>query len=198
MTHADLSSVLADKCNDMVVDAAGNAYVGSFGYDLVGGADFVPSGLALVRPDGSVEQAATDLAFPNGMVLTPDGRTLIVGETFGGGYVAYTVGDDATLSDRRQWAVVGGTAPDGCTLDADGAIWFADALGSQVVRVREGGEVTERVETPMPAYACMLGGTDGRTLFILCAPDSRPAKVDGKAAGALYATQVAVPHAGRP
>ena len=196
--HADLSSVAAGHGNDMVVDADGNAYVGNFGFDNEAGGRFSPADLALVRPDGTVEVAATGLRFPNGSVITPDGSTLVVGESFGAGYEAFTIAADATLGERRRWADVPGMAPDGCTLDADGAIWFADAIGSQVVRVREGGEITHTVATPMPTFACALGGDDGRTLFVLCAPSSRPADVAGKRAGGIYTTTVDVPHAGRP
>ena len=196
--HADLSAVASGNCNDMVVDADGNAYVGNFGFDYEGGGRFSTADLALVRADGTVEVAATGLRFPNGSVITPDGSTLIVGESFGAGYEAFTIGPDATLGDRRRWADVPGMAPDGCTLDAEGAIWFADALGSQVVRVREGGEVTDTIPTPMPTFAGALGGEDGRTLFVLCAPSSRPDEVAGAAAGAIHTTTVAVPHAGRP
>jgi sugar lactone lactonase YvrE len=196
--HADLSSVATGNGNDMVVDANGNAYVGNFGFDYEAGGKFSTADLALVRTDGTVEVAATGLRFPNGSVITPDGATLIVGESFGAGYEAFTIAADATLGERRRWADVPGMAPDGCTLDADGAIWFADALGSQVVRVREGGEVTDRIPTPMPTFACALGGDDGRTLFVLCAPGSRPDEVAGRAAGAIHTTRVDVPHAGRP
>ena len=197
--HADLTTIATGNVNDMVVDGSGNAYVGNFGFDYeTAGAAFAPADLALVRADGSVEVAATGLRFPNGAVITPDGATLIVGESFGAGYEAFTIAGDATLGERRRWADVPGMAPDGCTLDADGAIWFADALGSQVVRVREGGEVTHRVPTPMPTYACALGGDDGRTLFVLCAPATHPTEVAGKGAGAIFTTPVDVPHAGLP
>ncbi|MCU1501731.1 MAG: putative lactonohydrolase [Ilumatobacteraceae bacterium] len=196
--HADLSSFAAGLCNDMVVDESGNAYVGNFGYDFYAGADFAEADLMLVRPDGSVSVAASGLRFPNGSVITPDGSTLIVGESYGGGYEAFAINDDATLGPRRQWAHVEGTAPDGCTLDADGGIWFADAFGSQVVRVVEGGEVTHRVATPLPTFACALGGDDGRTLFVLCATGTHEADVAGKAEGAIYTLQVDSPHAGLP
>lgn len=196
--HADLSGIATWHCNDMVVDAAGNAYVGNFGFDLEARASYAPADLALVRADGSVEVAATELRFPNGSVITPDGSTLIVGQSFGGNYVAFTIADDATLHDRREWAAIEGTAPDGCALDAAGAIWFADALGSQVVRVEEGGRVTDRLATPAPVFACMLGGDDGHTLFALCAPGSGAQATAGKAAGAIFTTRVEQPHAGRP
>ena len=138
------------------------------------------------------------MRFPNGAVITPDATTLIVGQSFGGDYVAFTIGADGTLTDRRQWAEIPGTAPDGCTLDAGGGIWFSDALGSQVVRVEEGGTVTHRIPTPQPTFACTLGGDDGRTLHALCAPGSHPDQVEGKAAGAIYTTRVEQAHAGRP
>jgi sugar lactone lactonase YvrE len=196
--HADLSGVAGGLCNDMVVDAQGNAYVGNFGFDFYGNAEFREADLALVRPDGSVEVAATGLKFPNGSVITPDGSTLIVGESLGGTYKAFDIGPDATLGPARQWAHIDGTAPDGCTLDADGGIWFSDAFGSQVVRVLEGGEVTDRVPTPMPTYACALGGDDGRTLFVLCATGTHEADVAGKGQGAIFTLPVDSPHAGLP
>ncbi len=196
--HADLSEIAAWHCNDMVVAANGNAYVGNFGFDLEARSSFATADLALVRPDGSTAVAAEAMAFPNGSVITPDGSTLIVGQSFGGDYVAFTIGEDGTLTDRRQWADIPGTAPDGCTLDTEGAIWFSDALGSQVVRVEQGGRVTDRVPTPQPTFACMLGGDDGRTLFTLCAPSSDPVDVAGTAAGVIYTTTVTHPHAGLP
>lgn len=196
--HAELADFAPNKVNDMVVDASGNAYVGHFGFDLEAGADFVPASVLLVRADGSVSVAAGEMAFPNGSVITPDEATLIVGQSFGGDYVAFDINADATLSNRRQWAEIPGTAPDGCALDADGAIWFSDARGSQVVRVREGGEVTDRIETPQPTYACMLGGADGRTLFALTSPGAHPDQAAGSGAGAIWTLQVEHPGTGRP
>ncbi|MEY2468522.1 MAG: hypothetical protein QOF21_1220 [Actinomycetota bacterium] len=195
--HADLSSYATGFCNDMVVAADGTAYVGNAGYDM----ESEPprnADLVCVRPDGSASVAAEDLRFPNGSVITPDGATLIVGETMGAGYVAFTINSDGSLSDRRRWAETPGMFPDGCTADAEGAIWFADAFGSQLVRVKEGGEITDRVPTPAPTFACMLGGDDGKTLFALCAPGFRKPEVAGKALGAIYTTTVDVPHAGLP
>ncbi|MEM7095815.1 MAG: SMP-30/gluconolactonase/LRE family protein [Actinomycetota bacterium] len=196
--HAELGEFAPANCNDMIVDATGNAYVGHFGFDLEARADFAPASLLLVRPDGSVEVAAADMAFPNGTVITPDGRTLICGQSFGGDYVAFDIEDDATLTNRRQWAAIPGTAPDGCTLDAAGGIWFSDARGDQVIRVVEGGEVTDRIPTPQPTFACMLGGPDGRTLFALCAVGSHPDQVAGSGAGAIVMQTVEHPKAGLP
>jgi len=196
--HADLLSVATWHCNDMVVAADGTAYVGNFGFDLEGGGTPAEATLARVAPDGTVSVAAEGLRFPNGAVITPDGTTLIVGETMRADYVAFDIAADGSLANQRVWAETPGMFPDGCCLDADGAIWFADALGSQVVRVKAGGEITDTIATPMPTYACMLGGDDGRTLFVLCAPGSHPDQVAGKAEGAIYALEVKVGHGGRP
>jgi sugar lactone lactonase YvrE len=198
VVHADLSSLAPWHCNDMVVDVRGNAYVGNFGFDFEGGAKPLPTNLILVRPDGSHEVAAEDLRFPNGSVVTPDGATLIVGESFGQGYEAWTIGEDGSLSGRRRWADTPGMAPDGCTLDAEGGIWFSDAMGSRVVRVLEGGEITHTVSTAQPTFACALGGDDGRTLFVLTAPGSHSDQTAGKAGGAIYQMRVDAPHAGLP
>ena len=214
-THADLSDVLAGNANDMVVSEDGHAYVGSFGFDLMAGEDPALSRLAHVAPDGSTGVAADDLAFPNGAVITPDGSTLIVGETMGCGYTAFTIGEDGGLTDRRPWAQlaprpeVGGfeetlgqvtVAPDGCALDAEGAIWFADAMGARLLRVAEGGEVLE--EQPAPGdggvFACMLGGEDGRTLLACCAPDFFEHERAVKREASLWTLRVDVPAAGLP
>lgn len=192
--HADLSHIAGFHCNDMSVDANGNAYVGNFGWDIVTDfANVTPADLALVRPDGSTEVAASGLLFPNGAVITPDGSTLIVGESFGAQYKAFDIADDATLSNERVWASTPEMAPDGCDLDAEGGMWFADALGQQVVRVVEGGEITHKVPTGDGCYACVLGGDDGRTLFALCAPGSAPHEVEGKAAGSIRKMTVDIP-----
>ncbi len=196
--YADLSKFAAWHCNDMVIDERDVAYVGNFGFDLEGRASFETANLIIVRADRTVALAADDMKFPNGSVITPDGVTLIVGESFGGDYIAFTIQPDGSLTDRRVWAEIPGTAPDGCALDADGGIWFSDAIGSQVVRVKEGGEVTDRVPTPQPTYACALGGADGTTLFALCAPGSHPDEVAGRGGGAIYARSVIFPGAGRP
>lgn len=196
--YADLDPFAAHNCNDMVVHPSGNAYVGHFGFDLEAGEDFVPASMLLVRTDGSVEVAADDLAFPNGSVITPDAKTLVVGQSFGGSYVAFDIAEDGTLGGRREWASVPGTAPDGCALDAEGAIWFSDAIGSQVVRVREGGEVTHRLPTPQPTFACTLGGSDGTTLFVLTSPGSHPDQVAGVGGGAVLTHPVDIPGAGWP
>ncbi|MHB8463657.1 MAG: SMP-30/gluconolactonase/LRE family protein [Acidimicrobiales bacterium] len=195
--HADLSAIATSHCNDMVVDGAGNAYVGNFGSDFERGEAPRAADLALVRPDGSAEVAATDLRFPNGSVITPDGATLIVGESMGSRYTAFTVGDDGTLSDRRVWAELPGRAPDGCALDAGGAIWMADAVGSGCVRVAEGGEILEVVTPSQAVFACALGGPDRRTLYLITAPSFGDARA-GSGQGRIEVVDVDVPGAGWP
>lgn len=166
--HADLSSLATAPCNDMVVDARGNAYVGNPGYDMRNPPDpLPPAELVLVRPDGSAEVVDREVLFPNGPAVTPDGRTLIVAETMGRRLTAFTIEHDGTLSGRRLFADLGLRGPDGIALDAEGCVWFADAFGDACVRVREGGEVTDVIETGRGCFACALGGPDGRTLLLL-------------------------------
>jgi sugar lactone lactonase YvrE len=213
--HADLAGRAVGPLNDMVVDASGRAYVGGFGFDLMAGADPATSSLWRIDPDGTITEAATDLYFPNGAVVTPDGATLVVGETIGGRYTAFTIGDDGTLSGRRVWAQLsptpeltsfaemlgaGGVAPDGCALDADGGIWCADALGARVIRVAEGGEVLDEVDAPdgLGVYACGLGGSAGTTLLLCCAPDFFEHTRAEVAEAVLLTTAVDTPHAGLP
>ena len=200
--HADLSAVAGGHCNDMVVAEDGTAYVGNFGFDLEGGEGVETTTLAIVRPDGSVTADGHPLLFPNGAVITPSNRTLIVGETFGGQYTAFTIDHDGSLTEPRVWAAVQGTAPDGCTLDEEEGIWYSDATGKEIVRVIGSGKLgdlsTIRIGTPNNTYACMLGGDDGHTLFVLTADDASPDVVAGTATGAIYSTRVEVAHAGRP
>ncbi|MDJ0865009.1 MAG: SMP-30/gluconolactonase/LRE family protein [Myxococcota bacterium] len=194
---ADLSDVATCFCNDMVVDARGRAYVGNFGFDLHGGAAPCTADLALVHPDGRVEVAARELSFPNGSVITPDGRTLIVGESFAARLTAFDVADDGGLSNRRVWARLEGALPDGICLDADGAVWLASPISAEVLRVREGGEVTHRVPVATQAFACMLGGPERRTLFICTAAESDPAKTTDRQ-GRIELLEVETPGAGLP
>jgi sugar lactone lactonase YvrE len=197
VTHADLSAIATGDANDMVVAADGTAYVGNFGSDVLGGEPLEPAQLAIVRPDGTARAAGQALMFANGSVITPDGRTLIVGETLAAQYRAFPIGDDGDLGESWIWAKIAGRSPDGCVLDAEGAIWFADASRGEVVRVHEGGEITQVIATPDHAYACTLGGADGRQLFILTCPT--PPMADLVAgSGRLWTTRVDAPHAGRP
>jgi sugar lactone lactonase YvrE len=194
---ADLSGLAPFHCNDMVVDSQGRAYVGNFGFDLDAGGAYAPTVLVRVDPDGTATIAADDIAFPNGTVITSDGTTLILGETFAGRLTAFTVGADGSLTDRRIWAEVAGAAPDGCCLDADGAIWVADPMGRRVVRVREGGEITDTVTVGVPnsAFACALGGPGGTTLFVCTAPTSTPGAALKQMGGRIETVDVAVPGA---
>ncbi|MEN8183750.1 MAG: SMP-30/gluconolactonase/LRE family protein, partial [Myxococcota bacterium] len=194
---ADLSAIAAYHCNDMVVDAQGRAYVGNFGFDLHSGAAPAKASLALVHPDGRTEVAARDLSFPNGTVITPDGRTLIVGESFGACLTAFDVADDGGLSGRREWARLEGAVPDGICLDAEGAIWVASPVSGAVLRVREGGEVIQRIDVELEAFACMLGGPEGKTLFICTAAESDPEKT-GDRRGRIERIDVEVARAGLP
>jgi sugar lactone lactonase YvrE len=211
--HADLSSLAPWHLNDMVVDAEGRAYVGNFGFDLMTLQPIRATGIVRVDPDGSATTVADGLRFPNGTVLFPDGRTLVVAETLAGRLTAFDVDDGGGLSNRRVWAqlsetvetedmgellAVGGIAPDGIALDAEGAIWAADALGGRVLRIREGGEIVEEIAPGIGVFACALAGADGRTLVMCAAPsfaeherrDTREAK--------LLACEVDVPRAGLP
>ena len=204
--HAELGSVADFHCNDMVVDAQGRAYVGNFGFDL--GAAIAERGmagvwacaptarLALVLAGGEVRVAASELCFPNGSVITPDGRTLVVAETMANRLTAFDIGADGSLSGRRVWAPTPGP-PDGIALDADGAIWVASPAQGQCIRIAEGGEVLETIDAGPACYACMLGGEDGRTLFMLTAPklgDDAAAAPKGK----VVIATVDVAHAGLP
>lgn len=195
--HADLSSVLPFNANDMVVDASGRAYVGNFGFDLNAGERPKPTTLALVHPDGRVAVAADDLSFPNGAVITPDGRTLILAETLAARLTAFDIAADGTLSKRRLWAQLDKAVPDGICLDAEGAIWVASPISQAFLRVREGGEIAERIGIETNAYACMLGGADRRTLFLCTAEQHDPAKT-GTRRGRIEAVEVDVPGVGLP
>jgi sugar lactone lactonase YvrE len=196
--HADLSSVATFDCNDMVVDGAGRAYVGNFGFDLHNQAAPTSAAMALVQPDGRVETAAEGLDFPNGTVITPDGATLIVGESFGRRLTAFSIGADGRLSDRRVFADLGSSIPDGICLDAEGAVWSADPRGNCCIRVADGGEVLDRVDVDRGCYACMLGGPDRRTLFMLTARTSSPAQAVAARDGRVEVVEVSVGGAGTP
>jgi sugar lactone lactonase YvrE len=212
VTHADLSGHVGGYPNDMVVDAHGRAYVGNFGFDLMGGAPVEPATLLRVDPDGGVTAVAQDMWFANGSVITDDG-VLLVDETFGNRVSAFDIADDGGLTNRRTWAKFAElptdrdlhaalgqlvVAPDGCCLDAEGALWIADAVGARLLRVREGGEVVDEIGVGTGVYACMLGGGDGRTLFACAAPDFDEKARSAAREGSLLAMRVEVPHAGRP
>jgi len=188
--HADLSGLVVGNCNDMVVAPSGHAFVGSFGFDLDAGQEFTVAQLVRISPDGEAGVVADDMLFPNGSVITADGSTLIVGETFGGQYTAFDLDTDGTLSNRRVWAKVDGSAPDGCCLDSDGGIWMADVIGNRFARVIEGGEITQIIPTDMAAVACALGGDDRRTLHMFCSPGTAPEDLAGKGGSVILTRRV--------
>jgi sugar lactone lactonase YvrE len=195
---ADLGDIATYHTNDMVVDALGRAYVGNFGWDFESGEKPVPAKLALVLPDGTTSVVAEDLLFPNGTVITPDGKTLIVGESFGARLTAFDVAADGTLSNRRVFAQLDGQIPDGICLDAENAIWLASPLSNEVVRVREGGEITDRIPCDQAAIACMLGGQDRRTLYMLTSPSTNREECRQKRGARVESVRVDVPGAGFP
>ena len=196
---ADISQLASFHCNDMVVDDRGRAYIGNFGFDLNTGAPFSPAEVILVHPDGQAMVAADEMAFPNGSVITPDGKTLIVAETFGSRLSAFDIAGDGSLSNRRIWAEVEGAFPDGICLDAEGGIWVASPSGKiGVMRVCEGGEITHFIDVATHAYACMLGGPQRRTLFMLTAETINPDGARAKSSGRIEMVQVDVPGAGLP
>jgi sugar lactone lactonase YvrE len=196
---ADLSKVATFHCNDMVVDKAGRAYVGNFGYDLIAGESPKATAMARVDPDGSVHVAATDLMFPNGTVITPDDRTLIVGESFGNKLTAFDKAADGSLSKRRVWANLdGGALPDGIALDAEGAIWVASPTTGDCLRVHEGGRISRKIRGAGLAYACALGGPERKTLFICTAETHNPAECIEKRTGRIETVEVDVAGAGWP
>lgn len=163
--------------NEIVIDARGRMYVNGFDFDFLGGGRPQPGWINLVAPDGTYRQVAGDIEFPNGMVVTPDGSTLVISESFAGRLSAFAIQEDGALTRRRVWA--DGLGPDGICIDAHSAIWAqtadtfthtgeADAPAGACVRVLDGGEITHRIDTDLPCFACALGGPDGRHLFLLC------------------------------
>ncbi|MGM0900454.1 MAG: SMP-30/gluconolactonase/LRE family protein [Bacillota bacterium] len=204
--HADLSAVAEEDTNDMVVDQNGRAYVGNFGFNLQAfiaehgrAAALAPDAklptakLACVDPDGKVSVAAEGLVFPNGSVVTDDGSTLVVAETFGRRLTAFDIAPDGSLANRRVWADLGSVTPDGICLDSEGAIWVADSGSNIAVRVAERGEVLGKVETSQRCFAVALGGEDGRTLYCFTAPSSVASEVRKSRQGKIEQFQVDVP-----
>ncbi len=198
VTHADLSG-LAEGFNEIVVDSRGNAYVNGGSFDFETGAGVESGVVALVRPDGSARQVADNIAFGNGMAITPDGSTLIVAESWARRLSAFDIAADGGLSNRRIWADLGDGPPDGICMDAEGAVWFADVPNKRCVRVREGGEVWQTIELDRGGFACMLGGPDGRTLFILAAEWAGMENMDDSVrTGQLLVAEASAPGVGRP
>ena len=190
VTHSDLRTISEKGWNEIVVDGRGNAYIN-------GG----PGIVALVTPDCSVRQVADGIAFPNGMAVTPDNNTLIIAESHGKKLTAFQIDVDGTLSNRRVWADLGDGVPDGICLDAEGAVWYADVPNKRCVRVREGGEVLQTIDTDRGCFACMLGGRDRKTLFILATEwlgmDKIP-EVSRARTGKVLIVDVPAPHSGWP
>jgi sugar lactone lactonase YvrE len=196
--YADLSRLSTSPWNDIVVDRAGNAYVDNIGFDFPGG-EFAPGTLAIVRPDGTSHQVADGLAFPNGIAITPDERTLIVAESYAERLTAFEIDDGGGLRDRRVWAETPGDHPDGICVDAEGAVWYADVGNRHCVRVREGGEVLDTVTCDRGCFACMLGGADGSTLFIVAQEWGGPESMrQGARTGQVLVTPAPARRAGRP
>lgn len=204
--YADLSALAAHDCNDMVVDAEGRAYLGSFGFDLHRGQPPRPSQLICIAPGTpgasgtpGARIVADALQFPNGTVITPDGRTLIVAESWGARLTAFDRLADGGLTNRRVWAELPERAvPDGICLDDAGGIWSASPSTSECLRQVEGGKVTHRVTVDQGAFACMLGGADGRTLYILTAGSSDPDVCRQQRSGRVEVCRAPYPHAGLP
>ena len=196
---ADLSAHVGGDTNDLLLAPGGWCYVSNFGFDLFGGAEARLTNLHRVDADGTITEVARDLNFPNGMVLTPDGRTLIVAETFGHALTAFDVGPRGDLSHRRIFAPLGERTPDGICLDAEGGVWIASFVTGEFVRVREGGDVTDVIALDGDrAVACTLGGPDGRTLFMLVAQTDIERLARGDSSARVEYTQVSVAASGSP
>jgi sugar lactone lactonase YvrE len=205
VVHGELRPWATWNANDMVVATNGQAYAGNFGFDLdglyegrLGPSDIRTASLIRVDPDGTSSEAASDLAFPNGAVITEDASTLIIAESMGGRLSAFDRAADGTLGNRREWAALSGVAPDGICLCEDNTVWVANALAAECVRVAEGGEVLERVATSTNCFACMLGDDDRRTLYLVVAPESHDAKARVARHGAIEKVRTSVAGAGRP
>jgi sugar lactone lactonase YvrE len=198
VTHADLTDLSEHKWNDIVVDGRGNAYVNNIGFDFPGG-EFATGIVALVTRDGSARQVAEGVAFPNGMVVTPDNSTLILAESYGNKLTAFEIAADGSLSNPRLWADLQDGAPDGICLDAENAVWYGDVPNKRCVRVREGGEVLQTIHLDRGCFACTLGGADGRTLFLIANDWRGPASMaDGSRAGQVLTAEAPAPGVGWP
>lgn len=203
---ADIHAITGGFANDMVTDRRGNSWVSNLGFDFFAGEGPRPADLVHIAPDGTASIAAPDMLFPNGMVVSHDGHTLIVAETFGGRLTAFSIAADGSLHDRRIWASVGITPtwdsmhslgqtdimPDGCAIDADGHVWMADAMGNRVVQVAENRGIVREVVVPAGygAYSCALGGADGRDLLICSAPDFDDTRRKANAEAVLFLTRI--------
>ena len=195
----DLSGFMPGSGTEMIVDPAGRAYVGNSGFDVFSGEAQKPTSLLVVDPDNCVRIAADDLHFPNGTVITPDRQTLIVSESTGRRLTAFAIAPDGLLHSRRVFAELGEVLPDGICLDRDGCVWVASPNSAQVLRVQAGGAVLDRIPLPdRGAFACMLGGPDGRTLYIATAAPFDFGKPFQKQPATIEAVEVAVAGDGFP
>jgi len=196
--HADISQLASCYCNDMVVDGRGRAYVGNFGFDFFSGSAQKPAELVLVDPDGSSRVAATGLDFPNGSVITPDGKTLIVGESLGHRLTAFHIEDDGSLINQSVWAELGDAVPDGIALDAENGLWVASPLSRELLYVEQGGKLARRIKCDSMPIACALGGPGRKTLFVLLADSINPDECRAKKSARIDIMDVAVAGAGWP
>ncbi|MFL5691905.1 MAG: SMP-30/gluconolactonase/LRE family protein [Ktedonobacteraceae bacterium] len=201
VTHADLSSLSKKGIpwNEIVIDGRGNAYINNQGFDFPGG-EFAPGTIALLTPDGTTRQVADGIAFPNGMAVTPDNSTLIVAESYGNKLTVFDIEASGSLSNRRVWAETGKDHPDGICLDAEGALWYADVGSKHCVRVREGGEVLQTIELDRGCFACMLGGADRKTLFMVATEwkGAEENMTNESRTGQILTVRASAPHAGWP
>jgi sugar lactone lactonase YvrE len=195
VTQADLKKVASPAPgNELVVDGRGNAYINGGGFDLMAGEPFAPGVIGIVTSYGSMRQVANGLAFPNGMIVTPDNSTLIVAESYAKRLTALDIAADGSLSNRRAWANLGDGVPDGICMDAEGAIWYADVPNKNCVRVREGGEVLETIKLDRGCFACALGGPYRKTLFMMAQEWNGPAKMFSKSrTGQVLTTEAPAP-----
>ena len=199
VAHADASDLLDFGLNEIVVDGRGNAYVNGVGFDIMGWDEPKPGMIVVVTPGGETRKVVEGGNFPNGMAVTPDGSTLIVADSYGKDLTAFDIEDDGSLENRRTWADLGDGVPDGICLDAEGAVWYADVPHRRCVRVAEGGAMLELVQHDRGCFACMLGGRDGSTLFILAQEWTGPESVGkGPRTGQVVAVEAPARHAGFP
>jgi sugar lactone lactonase YvrE len=199
VVHADLSHLSEFNWNEIVADGRGNAYVNNPGFDMMAGAAFAPGMIALVTPDGTAREVAGGVAFPNGMAVTPDNSTLVVAESYGRKLTAFDIAADGGLSNARVWADLGDGVPDGICIDAENAIWYADVPNKRCVRVREGGEVLATIDLDRGCFACMLGGADRQTLFLVATEWRGPAGIaDGKRTSQVLTVPAPAPGVGWP
>jgi sugar lactone lactonase YvrE len=196
--HADLSGLSDHPWNEIVVDGRGGAYVNNIGFEFPEG-EFAPGTVALLTPEGTVRQVVDGVAFPNGMAVTPDNSTLILAESYGNKLTAFDIAQDGGLSNRRVWADLGEGVPDGICLDAEGAVWYGDVPNRRCVRVREGGEVLWTIELDLGCFACMLGGEDGMTLFMVAQGwGGTEDTAEGEPTGRVLTVPAPAPGAGWP